>query len=149
MRSVCCCLLCLLLFSKGFSHSPDFISQFVENAKLAYADNGYRVVQEKTFSAYDIRQGLNSLSCQLGPGDYFVQLITEPCLKINVAVKAPVLDGKEGIVSEKPEMRASIAIFNVPEHEERLPTEIVLSGETASYCFPAKARVLVYQRIAY
>jgi hypothetical protein len=141
-------LLTVLLPARSFS--PDFITKYVENSKALYAVNGYEVVQEKIFDISDLHKGNNKVAYVLDPGEYFVQLVTEPCFKVNVEVNVSALDKELGVVSEKPEMRASIAVFDVPVPVGKLSrlTEIRLNGPAPDFCSYAKARVLVYKHIS-
>jgi hypothetical protein len=140
----------LLALTPAWSYGPDFINNYVQNSKLLYGNNGYEVVQEKTFDISDLGQGNNRIAYVLDPGEYFVQLVTEPCFKLNVEVKVSTMEGELGVVSEKPEMRAAIAIFDVPEPLGKLAhfTEIKLNGPIPAYCSNAKARILVYKHIS-
>jgi hypothetical protein len=141
--------LTLAVLQSPIAFGADFISKYVENAKILYADNGYKIVQEKIFEIGDLDKGNNKITYVLEPGEYFVQLVTEPCFKINVAVKVPAFGEQNGIISEKPEMRSAIAVFDVPEPEGKSTyiTEIKLNGPTPAFCTDAKARVLVYKHI--
>ena len=137
----------LSFFQQAKALSPDFISKYVENSKVLYADNGYEVVQEKIFNLSDLYNGNNKIAWDLEPGEYFVQLISEPCLKVNVEVKVPSVEEKQGIVSEKPGLHSAIAIFDVPSAAQQF-TEFQLHAPAPAFCSNAKARLLIYKNVA-